>query len=131
MWKRTFRSLKSGRGPWGTEEAVGRNFIRLQFDHLVHWKLDKTENFSRMRLKKKRNYNFDRHVGASDYGPDSAAQQLPVLPQITAPKKASSTTFVCDFFNGNQDLSATEADDWGDEKNQPTLSSETDTDKIL
>eukprot|EP00727_Mastigamoeba_balamuthi_P007099 m51a1_g3009 putative beach domain-containing protein (2301) ;mRNA; r:833752-844561 len=73
-WKRTLQALKSGRGPWGAAETV------------LYWKVDKTENYSRMRLKKKRNYNFDKHEGcAVVYGaapPPEGAQALPSIPLV-------------------------------------------------
>lgn len=46
-WRNLIRALTAGNGPWGTAEAV------------PNWKLDKTENLSRMRLKMKRNYAFN------------------------------------------------------------------------
>ncbi|EFA75292.1 BEACH domain-containing protein [Heterostelium album PN500] len=53
QWRRILRSLTNERGPWGTTETV------------VHWKLDKTENSSRMRYKQKRNYQFDEHANCA------------------------------------------------------------------
>eukprot|EP01132_Coremiostelium_polycephalum_P009076 gene9076-11116_t len=53
QWRRILRSLTNERGPWGTTESV------------VHWKLDKTENSSRMRHKLKRNYKFDEHLNCA------------------------------------------------------------------
>ncbi|GAM18020.1 hypothetical protein SAMD00019534_011950 [Acytostelium subglobosum LB1] len=52
-WRRILRSLTNERGPWGTTESV------------VHWKMDKTENKSRMRRKLKRNYSFDEHANCT------------------------------------------------------------------
>lgn len=45
------RSFESERGTWAQESKV-------------YWKLDKTENYSRMRLKLKRNYDFNDHSDA-------------------------------------------------------------------
>eukprot|EP00026_Physarum_polycephalum_P000200 Phypoly_transcript_00200.p1 GENE.Phypoly_transcript_00200~~Phypoly_transcript_00200.p1 ORF type:complete len:1988 (-),score=255.41 Phypoly_transcript_00200:62-5914(-) len=52
QWRRILRSLTNERGPWGTT------------GNTVHWKLDKTESLSRMRLKLKRNYKFNDHRDA-------------------------------------------------------------------
>jgi hypothetical protein len=77
QWRRVMRTLKSGRGPWGTAEAV------------VNWKLDKTENYSRMRLKMCRNHTFDHHDGAAvNYGtssPPPEPQETP-LQSLAFPK---------------------------------------------
>ena len=64
QWKRILRNLKNERGPWGEAEGV------------VHWKLDKTENYSRMRLKLKRNYNFNDHADAA-LGSEEVEQSAP------------------------------------------------------
>jgi hypothetical protein len=53
QWKRILRSLNNERGPWCPQQPSR-----------VYWKLDKTENSLRMRLKLKRNYNFNDHRDA-------------------------------------------------------------------
>uniref|UniRef100_A0A673H2C4 Neurobeachin-like protein 2 n=1 Tax=Sinocyclocheilus rhinocerous TaxID=307959 RepID=A0A673H2C4_9TELE len=50
QWRAARRGLFCERGPW-------------QMD--IHWKLSSAENYSRMRLKLVRNYNFDPHKEAS------------------------------------------------------------------
>lgn len=47
-------SLDNERGAWGNPFTNVKSY----------WKLDKTENFSRMRLKLKRNYRFNDHKDA-------------------------------------------------------------------
>ena len=54
LWRNILRSLTNERGPWASNDENEKLF----------WKLDKTENFSRMRLKLKRNYHFDSHADA-------------------------------------------------------------------
>ncbi|TRY98711.1 hypothetical protein DNTS_010265 [Danionella cerebrum] len=54
QWRAARRGLFSERGPW---------LHRMEKD--VHWKLSSAENYSRMRLKLVRNYNFDLHRDAS------------------------------------------------------------------
>ena len=54
VWRNILRSLTNERGPWATTE-----------DNKIYWKLDNTENFSRMKLKLKQNYKFDAHQGAA------------------------------------------------------------------
>ena len=56
-WRDLLRSLTNERAPWASNDQ-GK----------IYWKLDKIENFSRMRIRMKRNYNFDPHQGAArDY----------------------------------------------------------------
>jgi Beige/BEACH domain/Neurobeachin beta propeller domain/Neurobeachin/BDCP, DUF4704 alpha solenoid region/PH domain associated with Beige/BEACH/Neurobeachin alpha solenoid region/Domain of unknown function (DUF4800)/Concanavalin A-like lectin/glucanases superfamily len=62
-WKLLLRAVKNERGPWGVRYSAGQA-SEATADHF-HWKLDKTENASRMRLKLKRNYNFDPHANAA------------------------------------------------------------------
>uniref|UniRef100_A0AAR2KCX7 Neurobeachin-like protein 2 n=1 Tax=Pygocentrus nattereri TaxID=42514 RepID=A0AAR2KCX7_PYGNA len=50
QWKAARRGLMCERGPWQKE---------------MNWKLSSAENYSRMRLKLVRNYNFDPHREAS------------------------------------------------------------------
>ncbi|XP_028319544.1 neurobeachin-like protein 1 isoform X2 [Gouania willdenowi] len=54
QWKAARRGLVCERGPWDD---------RKQDD--IHWRVSSAENFSRMRLKLVRNYNFDLHTEAS------------------------------------------------------------------
>src|SRR3989338_2977630 len=53
LWRNTLRRLTNERGPWGNKISA----------EAMHWKLDKTETFSRMRVKLRRNYKFDSYVG--------------------------------------------------------------------
>ena len=59
QWKKLLRELtdERGEGRRGGEEEEEVEEAR--------WKLDKTENFSRMRLKLRRNWNFDPHSEAA------------------------------------------------------------------
>uniref|UniRef100_A0A8C1J330 Neurobeachin-like protein 2 n=1 Tax=Cyprinus carpio TaxID=7962 RepID=A0A8C1J330_CYPCA len=50
QWRAARRALFCERGPWQKD---------------IHWKLSSAENYSRMRLKLVRNYNFDPHKEAS------------------------------------------------------------------
>uniref|UniRef100_A0A7N6A220 Neurobeachin-like protein 2 n=1 Tax=Anabas testudineus TaxID=64144 RepID=A0A7N6A220_ANATE len=54
QWKAARRGLVCERGPWAD---------RLQDE--MHWRVSSAENYSRMRLKLVRNYNFDPHKEAS------------------------------------------------------------------
>ncbi|RVE75339.1 hypothetical protein OJAV_G00015710 [Oryzias javanicus] len=54
QWKAARRGLVCERGPWAD---------RMQDE--MHWRVSSAENFSRMRLKLVRNYNFDPHQEAS------------------------------------------------------------------
>lgn len=52
-WRSLLRNLTNERGAWVFDSNI-----------VNKWKLDKTENFSRMRLKLKPNYHFDDHLSA-------------------------------------------------------------------
>ena len=52
-WKEIKNGLTTQRGAWGNPHEK------------IFWKLDKTENFSRMRLKLKPNRKFDSHSGCA------------------------------------------------------------------
>jgi hypothetical protein len=54
QWCHMFRDLTDERGPWST--ATSRS------GPLIRWKLDKTEDPWRRRLKLKRNYHFDNDL---------------------------------------------------------------------
>uniref|UniRef100_A0A3B4CCN7 Neurobeachin-like protein 2 n=1 Tax=Pygocentrus nattereri TaxID=42514 RepID=A0A3B4CCN7_PYGNA len=54
QWKAARRGLMCERGPWVDKQQKEMN-----------WKLSSAENYSRMRLKLVRNYNFDPHREAS------------------------------------------------------------------
>lgn len=51
LWKRIMRNVAEERGPWGAQ------------DNKVYWKLDRTENKRRMRIRLKRQYNGTDHAG--------------------------------------------------------------------
>lgn len=74
-WRSLLRSLTNERGAWGAAQN-GSLFQYVASPTPVYWKLDKTENFSRMRMKLKRNYNFKDHAGASRSHQDS--QSTPI-----------------------------------------------------
>uniref|UniRef100_A0A8C1J1J3 Neurobeachin-like protein 2 n=1 Tax=Cyprinus carpio TaxID=7962 RepID=A0A8C1J1J3_CYPCA len=54
QWRAARRALFCERGPWVDKQQKD-----------IHWKLSSAENYSRMRLKLVRNYNFDPHKEAS------------------------------------------------------------------
>uniref|UniRef100_A0AAQ5Z645 Neurobeachin-like protein 2 n=1 Tax=Amphiprion ocellaris TaxID=80972 RepID=A0AAQ5Z645_AMPOC len=54
QWKAARRGLVCERGPWADRQQDE-----------MHWRVSSAENFSRMRLKLVRNYNFDPHREAS------------------------------------------------------------------
>ncbi|KAK8941578.1 hypothetical protein KSP40_PGU012221 [Platanthera guangdongensis] len=53
-WIHMFRTLVDERGPWSSNPFPN--------DNVTHWKLDKTEDNWRRRLKQKRNYKFDNKL---------------------------------------------------------------------
>lgn len=53
-WCHMFRDLTDERGPWSA--------VSFPNDIVTHWKLDKTEDPSRRRLKLKRNYHFNEEL---------------------------------------------------------------------
>ncbi|XP_035380132.1 neurobeachin-like protein 1 isoform X1 [Electrophorus electricus] len=67
QWKAARRGLICERGPWVDREQK-----------VVHWKLSSAENYSRMRLKLVRNYNFDPHCEASALRDNLGVQQQQV-----------------------------------------------------
>ncbi|KAJ0009506.1 hypothetical protein NQD34_001208 [Periophthalmus magnuspinnatus] len=54
QWKAARRGLVCERGPWADRQQDE-----------MHWRVSSAENYSRMRLKLVRNYNFDPHKEAS------------------------------------------------------------------
>jgi hypothetical protein len=54
QWCHMFRDLTDERGPWSTATSTSGPLIR--------WKLDKTEDPWRRRLKLKQNYHFDNDL---------------------------------------------------------------------
>ncbi|XP_056884546.1 neurobeachin-like protein 1 isoform X3 [Takifugu flavidus] len=54
QWKAARRGLVCERGPWADRQLSE-----------MHWRVSTAENYSRMRLKLTRNYNFDPHREAS------------------------------------------------------------------
>ncbi|KAJ8255639.1 hypothetical protein COCON_G00195030 [Conger conger] len=70
QWKASRRSLVCERGPWA-ERQQGE----------MHWRVSSAENYSRMRLKLVRNYNFDPHSEASALRDNLGVQQLQVCSQ--------------------------------------------------
>ncbi|XP_062302263.1 neurobeachin-like protein 1 isoform X3 [Osmerus eperlanus] len=70
QWKAARRSLLCERGPWADRQQSE-----------MHWRLSSAENYSRMRLKLIRNYNFDQHRDASALRDNLGVQQQRVNPQ--------------------------------------------------
>ncbi len=74
-WRGTRRFFTGERGAWSSRcELSSPSYPRLSFpvspfmcrqQEQYQWKIDRTENFARMRRKLARNYNFDRHLDAS------------------------------------------------------------------
>ncbi|XP_056156935.1 neurobeachin-like protein 1 [Lampris incognitus] len=69
QWKASRRGLVCERGPW----------CDRQQDHM-YWRVSSAENYSRMRLKLVRNYNFNPHREASALRDNLGVQQQPVNP---------------------------------------------------
>ncbi|KAJ8252990.1 hypothetical protein GJAV_G00207940 [Gymnothorax javanicus] len=70
QWKAARRGLVSERGPWADREQGE-----------MHWRVSSAENYSRMRLKLVRNYNFDPHTEASALRDNLGVQQQQVSAQ--------------------------------------------------
>ncbi|XP_062854156.1 neurobeachin-like protein 1 [Trichomycterus rosablanca] len=64
QWKAARRSLLCDRGPWADRQQKE-----------MYWKLSSAENYSRMRLKMVRNYNYDPHREASALRDNLGVQQ--------------------------------------------------------
>ncbi len=69
-WRRMMKSLTAEGCVWADAQPA------------QHWKLDSTENFSRMRLKLKRNKTFNDHAGAAHR---ARSQSLPLASQNARP----------------------------------------------
>ncbi|XP_061658136.1 neurobeachin-like protein 1 isoform X5 [Syngnathoides biaculeatus] len=70
QWKAARRGLFCERGPWAERQQ-----------QKMHWKLSSAENFSRMRLKLIRNYNFDLYREASALRDNLGVHQQFVNPE--------------------------------------------------
>ncbi|KAM4537797.1 neurobeachin-like protein 1 isoform 2-T2 [Fundulus diaphanus] len=70
QWKAARRGLVCERGPWADRQQDE-----------MHWRVSSAENFSRMRLKLVRNYNFDPHREASALRDNLGVQQQRVNPE--------------------------------------------------
>uniref|UniRef100_A0A665TZS6 Neurobeachin-like protein 2 n=1 Tax=Echeneis naucrates TaxID=173247 RepID=A0A665TZS6_ECHNA len=70
QWKAARRGLVCERGPWADRQQDE-----------MHWRVSSAENFSRMRLKLVRNYNFDYHREASALRDNLGVHQQRVNPQ--------------------------------------------------
>ncbi|KAJ5071714.1 beige/beach-related [Anaeramoeba ignava] len=57
-WRKIFRNLTNERGPWG-------NGLKHKESNEIFWKLDKTEDSLRRRMKMKRNYKYSSYYHAS------------------------------------------------------------------
>ncbi|CAL8289347.1 unnamed protein product [Lota lota] len=64
QWKAARRGLVCERGPWADRQQDE-----------MHWRVSSAENYSRMRLKLVRNYNFDPHHEASALRDNLGVQQ--------------------------------------------------------
>uniref|UniRef100_A0A4W6E515 Neurobeachin-like protein 2 n=1 Tax=Lates calcarifer TaxID=8187 RepID=A0A4W6E515_LATCA len=70
QWKAARRGLVCERGPWADRQQDE-----------MHWRVSSAENFSRMRLKLVRNYNFDPHREASALRDNLGVHQQRVNPE--------------------------------------------------
>ncbi|KAG9335568.1 hypothetical protein JZ751_004472 [Albula glossodonta] len=70
QWKAARRGLVCERGPWADRQQSE-----------MHWRVSSAENYSRMRLKLVRNYNFDLHREASALRDNLGVQQQQVCAQ--------------------------------------------------
>ncbi|KAG7467392.1 hypothetical protein MATL_G00152830 [Megalops atlanticus] len=70
QWKAARRGLVCERGPWADRQQSE-----------MHWRVSSAENYSRMRLKLVRNYNFDSHREASALRDNLGVQQQQVCAQ--------------------------------------------------
>ncbi|XP_051283304.1 neurobeachin-like protein 1 isoform X1 [Dicentrarchus labrax] len=70
QWKAARRGLVCERGPWADRQQ-----------DKMHWRLSSAENFSRMRLKLVRNYNFEPHREASALRDNLGVHQQRVNPE--------------------------------------------------
>lgn len=95
QWRKVLRALKNERGPWGTKDTQ------------VRWKLDRLENYLRMRLKMKRNYNFNEHRDAVR-APSSAMSMVPESPEDVL--KSILPSVRKDFFLASSDTDASRPD---------------------
>ncbi|KAJ5074096.1 beach domain-containing protein lvsc [Anaeramoeba ignava] len=57
-WRKIFRNLTNERGPWG-------NGLKEKEPYEIYWKLDKTEDSLRRRMKMKKNYKHNPYYHAS------------------------------------------------------------------
>ena len=94
-WHIILRNLMNERGPWSVTKRPRRSRRKLKSnaadsssseddeedgckeeDEVIYWKMDKTENHSRMRLKLKRNFDGSDHKEASpEYGVDGDSEE--------------------------------------------------------
>ncbi|XP_034461449.1 neurobeachin-like protein 1 isoform X1 [Hippoglossus hippoglossus] len=70
QWKAARRGLVCERGPWAERQQDE-----------MHWRVSSAENFSRMRLKLVRSYNFDSHREASALRDNLGVQHQRVNPE--------------------------------------------------
>ncbi|CAN9498147.1 unnamed protein product [Ophioblennius macclurei] len=70
QWKAARRGLVCERGPWAERQQDE-----------MHWRVSSAENYSRMRLKLVRNYNFDPHQEASALRDNLGVHQQRVNPE--------------------------------------------------
>ncbi len=64
LTKRRWKKENTNRKKWLTLDVCFITVSNRQQDEM-HWRVSSAENFSRMRLKLVRNYNFDPHREAS------------------------------------------------------------------
>ncbi|XP_034031730.1 neurobeachin-like protein 1 isoform X2 [Thalassophryne amazonica] len=70
QWKAARRGLVCERGPWADRQQDE-----------MHWRVSSAENYSRMRLKMVRNYNFDPHREASALRDNLGVHQQNINPE--------------------------------------------------
>eukprot|EP01119_Soliformovum_irregulare_P006368 TRINITY_DN1829_c0_g1_i4.p1 TRINITY_DN1829_c0_g1~~TRINITY_DN1829_c0_g1_i4.p1 ORF type:complete len:2863 (-),score=933.99 TRINITY_DN1829_c0_g1_i4:39-8627(-) len=92
-WRRMLRELKNERAAWGTLDEISE----------TKWKLDKTENPSRMRMKLKPNRHFNDHRDALHK--DTLQSQVPELPLVPPSKGFAIETPEADLWeNPTEDI---------------------------
>eukprot|EP00002_Diphylleia_rotans_P036220 TRINITY_DN7961_c0_g2_i1.p1 TRINITY_DN7961_c0_g2~~TRINITY_DN7961_c0_g2_i1.p1 ORF type:complete len:3076 (+),score=468.11 TRINITY_DN7961_c0_g2_i1:50-9277(+) len=94
LWHRVLRKLASERGPWGNKYET------------VHWKLDKTEDSCRRRIKMKRNYHFDSHADArhTAWKPEDEMKAQRSTPENVFQKSLSGIHFTWTDYSNSQYL---------------------------
>ena len=88
-WRHTLRSVTNERGPWGIGDAE---------TDASHWKLDRSEDGSRRRMRLRRNYDFNPHIGCAvdshqdeeQQGADAASAAVAAAAQLQPRRSISA-----------------------------------------